>query len=326
MSVFHQYERWAWLPQVIVLFILAGTAGPKFNTVYTSQGSTETINGHRLSFLSLCLSAPVSWAPSAADYYVYYPENTAKWKTFLMTFSGFVLSISFVYLLGAGLASATLSNVDYANAYNTSSGALIVKGYSGLGGFGRFCSVVVALGLISNNCPNFYCKLLISQVVKVILISDIAAALGFQVIGGPLPRVPRWFLVCVAVIISLVCALGGRDSLFEIFENFLALMGYWVTIFLSIVIEEHLLFRRNRGFDWTAWNDRRRLPLGLAALAAFLVGWAGAIISMDQIYFLGPIAKMIGEDGSDLGIWVGSGFTLMVYPPLRALEYRFVGR
>ena len=158
MSVFHQYERWAWFPQVIVLFVLEGSAGPKFDSLYPSQGSKETISGQRLSFLSLCLSAPVAWAPSAADYYVYYSERTVKWKTFLMTFSGFVLSFSFVYLLGIGLASATLSNADYADAYSISSGALIVHGYQGLGGFGMFCSVIVALGLISNNCPNFYCR------------------------------------------------------------------------------------------------------------------------------------------------------------------------
>ena len=114
--------------------------------------------------------------------------------------------------------------------------------------------------------------------------------------------------------------------MFDIFENFLALMGYWVTIFLAIVIEEHFIFRRNRPFDWSAWDDWRRLPLGVAALSAFLIGWAGAIVSMDQIYFAGPIAKMMGEEGSDLGIWVGSGFTLVVYPPLRALELRYIGR
>lgn len=158
MSVFHQYERWAWLPQVVVLFVLVGSASSKFDTVYPSKGSRETINGNRLSFFSLCLSAPVAWAPSAADYYVYYPESTAKWKTFIMTFTGFALSFSSTYLLGAGLGSATLSNPDYESAYSISSGALIVQGYSGLGGFGKFCGVVVALGVISNNCPNFYCK------------------------------------------------------------------------------------------------------------------------------------------------------------------------
>lgn len=309
MSVFHQYERWAWLPQIIVLFVLVGSAGPKFNTEHPSQGSDETINGQRLSFLSLCLSAPIAWAPSAADYYVYYPEATAKWKTFLMTFSGFVLSFSFVYLMGVGLASATFSNPDYAGAYSTSSGALIVQGYRGLGGFGKFCGVVVALSAISNNCPNFY-----------------SAALGFQVLGRYLQRIPRWFFTCVSAVIAFACAIGGRNSLFDIFENFLALMGYWVIIFLSIVVEEHFTFRRHQFFDWTAWDDRQRLPVGVAALSAFLIGWAGAIVSMDQIYFMGPLAKMVGEDGADLGIWVSSGFTLVVYPPLRALELKNVGR
>ena len=103
-------------------------------------------------------------------------------------------------------------------------------------------------------------------------------------------------------------------------------MGYWVTIFLSIVVEEHFIFRPKIGFEWTAWDDWRRLPLGMAALAAFLIGWVGAIISMDQVYFTGPIAKMVGEDGGDLGIWVGSGFALLVYPPLRLLELQRVGR
>ena len=145
-------------------------------------------------------------------------------------------------------------------------------------------------------------------------------------LGRYLQRLPRWFFTCVSAIIAFACALGGRDSLFDIFENFLALMGYWTTIFLSIVTEEHFVFRRHRRFDWTAWDDWRRLPIGVAALSAFLIGWAGAIVSMDQIYFVGPLAKKVGEDGSDLGIWVGSGLTLVVYPPLRALELKTVGR
>jgi purine-cytosine permease-like protein len=57
MAVFHHYERWAWIPQVIVLFVLVGSAGPKFDTSTPSVGNTETINANRLSFFSLCLSA-----------------------------------------------------------------------------------------------------------------------------------------------------------------------------------------------------------------------------------------------------------------------------
>ena len=301
--------RWAWLPQLIILFVLVGCAGPKFDTTFESQGDAITLTANRLSFFSLSLSAPLSWATAASDYYVYYPENTAKWKTFTMTFIGLTLSFAFVNLLGVGLASGIPTNPAWSDAYSISSGALILAGFNGLGGFGKFCGVIITLGITANNIPGTY-----------------SAALGFQILGRYLERIPRWFLTCVIVVIYTVCALAGRDHLLAVLQNFLALMGYWIMFFVSIVLEEHVLFKWGSTFDWTAWGDWRRLPVGLAALTAFLAGWAGAVVSMNQAYYAGPIAKMVGSNGIDLGIWVGSGFTLIVYPPLRYLELKVIGR
>lgn len=312
IGIFHHYERWAWVPQAIALFILVGSAGPKFDTTAESIGNRETINADRLTFLSLCLSAPVAWGATSSDFYVYFPETTSKMKTFLMTLLGLVLSNSFVYLLGVGLGSGIATNQSWSDAYEVSSGALILAGYDGLGGFGKFLGVIIAIGLIANNIPGTY-----------------AAALNIQMCGRYAAMVPRWVLTTVVAVIYTVCALAGQDHLFEIFENFLALMGYWVCIFISIVLEEHLIFRRGAnglGFDWTAWNDKSRLPIGIAALIAFIVGWVGAVICMDQVYFVGPVAKQIGEYGADLGIWVGSSFAVVVYPGLRWLELKKFGR
>ena len=301
--------RWAWLPQLIAIFVLVGSAGPKFDTTIESTGSSKTIAGNRLSFFSLCLSAAVSWAPAGADFFVYFPPTTSKWKTFLMTFLGLGLSLTFANLMGVGLASGTLTHRSWATAHATSTGALILAGYEGLGGFGKFLGVVVALGVIANNVPGTY-----------------AASLGFQIMGRHLVRFPRWFLSCVGVVIYTACALGGRNYLYDIFENFLSLMGYWVTIYLMIAVEEHVLYRRTRGFNWDAWADPSQLPIGIAALIAFLVGWAGAIVSMDQVWYVGPVARMVGENGSDLGIWVGISWTMLVYPPLRWWELKLLGR
>ena len=226
-----------------------------------------------------------------------------------MTLTGLTFSFTIVNLLGVGLASGISSNKSWNEAYIISSGALILAGYGGLAGFGKFCGVVVALGVIANNIPGTY-----------------SAALGFQMLGRYPKAVPRYWWTCVVVGIYFVCALVGRDHLFVIFQNFLALMGYWVTVFISIVLEEHVLFMWNTGFDWTAWEDKKRLPIGYAALAAFLIGWAGCIISMYQVYFVGPIAVLVGDAGADLGIWVGCGFALVTYPPLRTLELKIVGR
>lgn len=123
-----------------------------------------------------------------------------------------------------------------------------------------------------------------------------------------------------------MCACAGRDKLFEIFESFLALIGYWTAFWITITLEDELLFhRKTGGYDWAAWNDRKRLPIGLAALAAFLVGWLGATLGMYQTYFTGPLGKLVG-DGIDLALPVSSSWAATVYPPLRWLELRFIGR
>ena len=161
--------------------------------------------------------------------------------------------------------------------------------------------------------------------------------------GRRLALLPRWLWVCISVLIYTACALGGRNSLFDIFENFLALMGYWVSFFLVIVIEEDLLFRRTRGYNWADWAEPAKLPIGIAALITFLTGWAWAVVSMDQTClvasflriwittdhfsgFVGPIAKQIGDYGADLGLWTGFGWAVLCFPPLRWLELKRFGR
>ncbi|KAL8710762.1 MAG: hypothetical protein Q9220_004780 [cf. Caloplaca sp. 1 TL-2023] len=310
MAVFHVYERWAWIPQTLVLFILIGSAGPYFNASLPTTAVGGAVTAGRLSFFSLQLSVPVSWAAAASDFYVYYPQNTKPWKTFLLTFTGLTLSFCLVNLLGIGLASGVASNPAWSTANDISSGALIVAGFDGLRGFGKFCGVIVALGVIANDCPGTY-----------------AAALGFQVLGRYGKMVPRWFWVCIIVLIYFVCAIAGRNNLFAILQNFVALMGYWIMVFVTIVLEEHLIFRpKLGGFDWTAWEDQKRLPLGIAALVAFLVGWAGCVIGMSQAWYVGPVAAMVGGVGADIGVWLGCAFTMVIFPPLRYLELKKFGR
>ena len=294
---------------MVVLLILVGIASKHFDTTTASVGNTVTINANRLSFFSLSLSVPISWLAAASDFYVYYPETMTKWKIFMLTFVGLTLSFVFVNLIGVGLATGIAATQSWQDAYGVSSGALILAGYGSLGGFEKFCGIVIALGVIANNVPGTY-----------------AASLGMQVLGRYGKAVPRYLWVCVIVVVYFVCAIAGRNNLFDIFNNFLALMGYWLMIFVSIALEEHLIFRRGIGFDWTAWEDKKRLPVGLAALMAFLIGWVGAIMGMNQKWYVGPIAALVGDAGSDLGEWLGAAFALVTFPPLRYLELKHFGR
>jgi purine-cytosine permease-like protein len=72
-------------------------------------------------------------------------------------------------------------------------------------------------------------------------------------------------------------------------------MGYWVVIWIAITLEEQLIFRRRMkpGYIWADWNKPSKLPIGYAALVAFLIGWAGAILCMAQCYYISPVAKLV---------------------------------
>ncbi|KAI1372071.1 FAD/NAD(P)-binding domain-containing protein [Hypoxylon crocopeplum] len=305
---FHMFERWIWIPTVLLLFILIGSAGPNFNVNFESSGSGAVLAGNRLSYFFLTASGPLGWAPASADFYSYYPPSTSRPLTAAMTAGGITCGKLLIEFLGIGLASGLATMPSWAEAFDQSAGALIAEAFAPLGGFGKFCAVVLALCVSANNIPGTY-----------------AAALNFQMLGRYAAKVPRPIWSTIVVIIFTVCAIGGRAQLFSIFLNFLSLIGYWVIIWIVITLEEQVLFRKHKGYDWEQWANKAYLPVGYAALTSFLVGWAGAIICMSQTYYVGPVAKMVGN-GADLGLPVGMSWAGLVYPPLRHLELKFIGR
>ena len=300
IKVFHMYMRYAWLPQIIAISILYGVSASQYDLNVPSTGDPRTIAGNRLSFFSLCFSAAVTYSGEAADYFVYYPPSTPRLPLFLVSLTGLVSSFAFALIVGVGLASAIPNNAAYASAYNSGQGNLLVEGFSSLNGFGKFLGVVIALGLIANLVPPTY-----------------SSGIDFQILGRAAQKVPRFVWNTCGFVIYTVCALAGRNSLSEIFTNFLALMGYWVAIWIAITLEEHMIFRRTRGYDWKIWNQQDKLPIGIAALVAFLIGWAGAILCMAQVWYIGPIAKEVGTYGAD----VCSSFPTLLHLPMAQVEH-----
>ena len=283
ISIYHMYMRYAWFPQLIAICILYGVSASKFDLTTPTEGDARTKVGNRLSFFSLCFSAAITYAGGAMDLFVYYPPSTPRLPLFLVSLLGLACSFTLALTVGIGLASGVASNTAYSTAYSAGQGNLIVEGFSPLHGFGKFLGVVIALGLIPN-----------------IIFPTYSSGIDFQVLGRQAQQVPRFIWNSIGVIIYTVCALAGRDHLSEIFTNFLALMGYWLAIWIAIILEEQIIFRRRTGYDWTIWNQQNKLPVGIAALVAFLVGWAGAILCMAQVWYIGPIAREVGEYGGDV--------------------------
>lgn len=285
IAIFHTYERYAFIPQIIAVSILFGVSAPNFDLQTPSIGDSRTIAGNRISFFSLSLSAAITYAGGAADFFVYYSPNTPRLPLFITSLLGLIISFTFALIIGIGLASGVATNAAYSTAYTAGQGALLVEGFSSLNGFGRFLGVVIALGLIANVIAPTY-----------------SSGIDFQILGHWFQRIPRFVWNTVGVVIYTVCALAGRDHLSQIFTNFLALMGYWVAIWIAITLEEQVIFRRKTGYDWTVWNEQGKLPIGIAAFIAFLVGWGGAILSMSQTWYIGPIAKLVGDTGADVSL------------------------
>lgn len=144
-----------------------------------------------------------------------------------------------------------------------------------------------------------------------------------QVLGRAFQAIPRWIWGCVFIIIQLVLGLAGRNSLYTILSNFLALMGYWIEFMVLIVIMERYIFQRRSQYDWSRL-DRRYMPVGIASCAAFLLGWLGAVLGMYQTWYVGPLAKLANL--ADVGLWVGMAFTVVSFPVLRYWEISTFGR
>jgi len=301
-------DRFVWAPTVLVLFVLIGVAGPHFDTSVASQGTGAVLHGNRLSYFFLVASGPLSWSSASADYVVYYPKTTNRGFTFAATTCGITCGKLMIEFLGIGLGSGLLTNASWKQAFDDHGiGALVVESYKPLNTFGKLCCVILAICIAANNIPGTY-----------------AAALNWQQLGAPFAKIPRPIWSTFSCIVFTVIAIAGRDSLFDIFINWLSLIGYWTIIWITMTLQDEYMFRKGR-FDWEIWDRKDLLPHGFAALFGMIVGWVFAVLCMYQTYFTGPIAKLVGN-GADLGLPVAMGVTMIIYPPARWLELKYVGR
>ncbi len=115
----------------------------------------------------------------------------------------------------------------------------------------------------------------------------------------------------------------GSHRFYDTLVDFLGLIGYWAAAFSAIILIEHLLFRQNNpsAYNLDDWDAYRRLPSGIAALAAGISSLGLIIPCMDQAWFVGPIAKTTGDVGFEVAFVVSA----VMYVPFRALEVRVRG-
>ncbi|KAJ5166417.1 uncharacterized protein N7482_005198 [Penicillium canariense] len=307
----HRLDAFLWIPPLVVWCVAAGTGASSF----TSEASQALEGSNKaaavLTYMASIFSFSVSWVNCAADYNVRMPPETPHWKIFSATYVGIFVPTVLVQSLGAAMYSGTITNAAWKEAYSSSSiGGLLEMALEPVGGFGKFLMVLAALSAIPNNIPNNY-----------------SFALHAQNLGPCAIRVPRIVLVTFGFVVAVIIGCCAAKYFDDTLQTLLSVIGYWTVIHITVVVEEHFLFRRGwKAYDFDAWNNPTALPFGWAAIGAFAFGFLGAALGMKVAWYAGPIASLIGIKGANIGHEITFAFSGLVFPVFRWLEKRYGGQ
>ncbi|KAF1844622.1 uncharacterized protein K460DRAFT_376280 [Cucurbitaria berberidis CBS 394.84] len=305
--VLHMYEQWAWIPALIALIVAAGCGGKLLSQQVEAPLATAA---QVLSFGGLVASFMLPWAALASDFSTYMHPKASSLRIAMYTYIGLALPTILLMTLGAAMGGATPNIPEWQAGYdsNAASGVLAAMLHPA-GGFGRFVTVILAFSLLGNLAATMY-----------------SVTLNLQMFIPWLFRVPRVFFSILITGIVIGVAVEAAKSFFVNLENFVAVIGYWSSAFIGIVLTEHLLFRRasfaSYTEDETAWDDAKKLPPGLAAIGAAVLCSGLVIPTMGQTWYTGPIAETTGNIGFEVAIVLSA----LLYVPLRALEKKTCGR
>lgn len=361
-KVVHGYEFYSWIPSFIIfLIVLVEFArSGHFLNVPMRAGSSEA--GSVLSFAASVFGFATGWTSYAADYTVYQPVTSSRRKVFAWTFAGLLAPLCFTEMLGLAVSTAVM-NVDVAPQYAAGFRDSGIGGLLGavllppLGRFGEFCLVVLALSIVANNCPNIYSLALSLQVMDrhveavprfiwTFIGTLVYCAIAIPGYGRFTDVLENFMLLIVRFFFFFLFSFSPSPFPFLFFSPpppFFPYLynqtkpdsptpppqkqSYWLAIYESICLTDHFLFKRGfGGYDLTIYRDPSRLPVGVAALVAFGLGVGGAVLGMAQQWFVGPVGKMVGDSGGDVGFLLAFGFAGVGYVGLRGVERRVLGR
>lgn len=308
------YEKYAWAVFFVIFMVMYGELAPQASLSTPAAATGLTNSGCALTLFAVIYGSSASWCSIVSDFYVQYPVNTSQTKVFLLTTCGIAIPTCIGMLLGCCVGSTMGVDSTWADTYDKDGVGELLQTILYPRGFAKFLLVVLVMSGIGMNCIAIY-----------------AGALSIQQFAQPLSLIPRFIWTFIVFIAIILIGIAGRNHLLTVLQNFLSLLGYWNTSLFVILFIEHYWFRNGwsagvRNYDLEAWNTASKMPVGIAGLTAFAAGVAGAVVGMDESWWIGPVAKMLGDEGGDVGNELSFVFTLVTFVPVRYLELKYVGR
>jgi NCS1 nucleoside transporter family len=297
--IVHRYERFAWIPMFLLFGYVFYAASPHFNVAIPASVTGMALFSSVMTFGGAIFGFAVGWTSYAADYTRRQPAATPASKVFTYAFLGVTIPCIVLETLGALLATSLGPKDSLPDA-----GTLISHNI----GAGAVASVVIlllAFSTIANNVPN-----------------DYSFALSLQVLGV---KISRWVLTLLGAVAYIAIAFMLQANFNLNLEGFLLLIAYWLGGYSIISFLEDRFRKGN--YPVQDYENASKLPAGIAAVVAMLVGLVVAALGVNQaatIGYEGPLAKMLAD--ADIGFPLAIVVTGILYFILRKWEMARYGR
>ncbi len=219
-----------------------------------------------------------SWGPYASDYSRYLAPDTKKRWIGLYSFLGSFIASVWLELIGAAVAVLV----------GNSSANPIAALHTVTGAFGAIAVIAIILGGTAADALNLYSNALSAGALDI--------------------RVPRWTLALAAGLIGLLLSLLGSGAFETNYDNFLLLLGYWMTPWMGVLFAD---FYVQKAYKHQNTDMRAQKAVHWPGLISFLIGIVVSVPFMDSSLYEGSIAKALS--GMDLTFYVGFLVAFVVY-------------
>jgi NCS1 nucleoside transporter family len=297
--IVHRYERYAWIVMFILFAYVFFAASGKFDT---GNIGASALGGGLLLFSAIAtfggaiFGYAVGWSSYAADYTRRQPVETPANRVFWYAFSGVAVPCIILETLGVLLASAVPNDI-----FNGAPAGTVIADSIGTGGIAGLVVILLAFSTIANNVPN-----------------DYSFALSTQVLG--LRNIKRWVLTIAGAVVYVLVALLLQANFNFKLEGFLLLIAYWLGAWNAVVLLEHFVFRKGK-YPVEDYENSSKLPVGIAAVVAMVVGIVVAFLGVNQAAtfgYEGIISKQIAD--ADIGFPLAIVVAGVIYLVLRRWE------
>lgn len=315
-KVINAIDRWAWIPILVIMFIVIARiklSGSFSTGSISGAGSSQA--GTILSYGAALFGSASSWILYMCDYTAYQKKTVSRMRMFWWIYFAFLIGQLFLQITGAAAAACMTNNPTYQKLYNDlGAGGLMyaILVQNSLGRFGEFCIVILALGLTTGNIPSLY-----------------SAALSAQAVSSKFRLIPRFYWALFANAVAFGVSIACFYKFIEVMNNFMSMLSYFTSLYIGIVLSEHWIYRKylRRGYNIDDYATPQKLPISYAAAFAFCCGAAGAAVGMSQVWYTGPIAKLVDKQfPGDLGFELSFAFAFIGHATTRWIELRYVGR